>query len=357
VRTIVVGIVAVLGTAACGGAKPDAPPLPVTVMQVSGSGAGGGLRYSAGIVPDVQVDVAFRVGGYVEEVLQVRGADGRMRNVQDGDFVRRGTVLARLRLREYRDAQLQAEASLRQAQADFGRVSQLFENRSASRADYDAAYARFQATQAQVDQATQSLADCSLRAPMDGFVMRRSVEVGALAAVGAPAFSIGDVRSVKVVFGVPDVLVGSMRLGAPQNVTIEAVPGQVFHGRFTRVAPSADPSSRVFEVEVTIPNADGHLRSGMIASLEVAGAAAARPSPTMFVPLNAVVRPPGEVTGYAVYVVAERAGRTLASLRRVSLGDINGNMIGVTGGLGGGDRVIVRGATLAVDSQAVRIVP
>ena len=47
-RTIVVGVVAVVGTAGCGGAKPEAPPLPVTVMQVSGSGAGGGLRYAKG---------------------------------------------------------------------------------------------------------------------------------------------------------------------------------------------------------------------------------------------------------------------------------------------------------------------
>ncbi len=346
-----------LALAACHRESPQAAPLPVTVVEVAGSLGGGGLRYTASIRPDVQVDVAFKVGGYVEDLLQMRGADGRMRNVQDGDVVRRGTTLARIRDREYRDAVAQAQATLTQAKADFDRVTQLFENRSASKADYDAAYARYQANQAQHDQAAQALSDCSLRAPLDGFVLRRSVEVGTLVPAGTPAFSVGDLRSVKVVFGVPDVLVGSMKPGAPQSVAVEAVPGAAFRGRITRVAPSADPTSRVFEVEVTIPNADGRLKSGMIASLEVAGSAAAAGSAAPLVPLNAVVRPPGEATGYAVFVVEGGSDRPIARLRRVQLGDVSSNMIRVTGGLQGGERVIVRGATLAVDSQDVRIIP
>jgi hypothetical protein len=125
------------------------------------------------------------------------------------------------------------------------------------------------------------------------------------------------------------------------------------------VAPSADATSRVFEVEVTIPNGDGRLKSGMIASLEVAGAAAsaAVSAAVPLVPLNAVVRPPGETAGYAVFVVDGSGERPRARLRRIQLGDVSGNMIRVTDGLQGGERVIVRGATLAVDSQDVRIIP
>ena len=74
-------------------------------------------------------------------------------------------------------------------------------------------------------------------------------------------------------------------------------------------------------------------------------------------PLNAVVRPPGDPTGYAVFVVEELDGRVIARLRRVQLGDVTGNLIHIRTGLEGGERVVVRGATLAVDSQAVRIIP
>jgi RND family efflux transporter MFP subunit len=329
----------------------------VSVQAVLGGAGDAGARYSAGVRPKAQVDLAFKVGGYIDRILQVQGVDRQARNVQDGDYVRRGTVLARVREREYADALAQARAALSQAKADFDRVAQLYENRSVSKADYDAAYAKYSADRAREDQSAQSLADCSLRAPLDGHVLKRSIEVGTLVAAGSPAFAIGDLRSVEVVFGVPDVQVGSMKMGAPQSVVVDAVPGETFRGQITRVAPSADPSSRVFEVEVTIPNVEGRLKSGMIASLQVAAAASAQAPAGAFVPLNAIVRPPGEAAGYAVFVVESRDRRDFARLRRVQLGEIRGDLIQVAEGLRGGERVIVRGATLAVDSQEVRVFP
>ena len=352
-RTMSIAVLA-FAASGCGHETPKAPPLPVTVQAVAGGSGEAGARYTASIRPSTQVDLAFKVPGYIDRILQVRGVDGRPRNVQDGDFVRRGTVLARVRDREHMDALAQARATLSQAKADFDRVSQLYENRSVSKADYDAAYAKFTANRAQEDQAAQSLADCSLRAPLDGHLLRRSVEVGTLVAAGTPAFSMGDLRSVEVVFGVPDVMLGAMKMGALQAVNVEAVPGQSFRGQITRVAHSADPSSRVFEVAVTIPNPDGRLKSGMIAWLQVAGEAAASGA---FVPLNAVVRPPGHSSGYAVFVVEDQAGQERARLRRIELGEIRGDLIQVASGLESGERVIVRGATLAVDSQLVRVIP
>jgi RND family efflux transporter MFP subunit len=358
VRFLLLGAALVPLLDGCRSAPPAEPILlPVSIHMVAGSGPVGGPRYSAGITPDVQVDAAFKVGGYVEQVLQVRGADGRMRNVQDGDHVARGTVLARVREREYRDAVTQAQASLDRSKADFDRAAQLYENKSISKSDYDAAFAKYQADQAEHDRAVQSLTDCTLIAPLDGYVLKRNIEVGTLVSAGSPGFSIGNMRSVKVVFGVPDVVVSSLKPGAPQRVTVEAVPGQVFLGRFTRVAPTADPTSRMFEAEVTIPNGDGRLKAGMIAALELEKPATAAAAPALLVPLNAVVRPPGSATGFAVFVVESAAGHDVARLHPVELGDISGNMIQVTRGLGGGERVIVRGATLAVDSQVVRIIP
>lgn len=332
-------------------------PLPVTVTPVAGGGWAGGQRYSASLVPDAQVDIAFKVNGYVEEIRQVRGADGRMRNLQDGDRVTRGMVLARIRAREYADAVTQAQAALTRSKADFIRATQLYENRSSSRADYDAAYARYQADQAELDRAEQALADCAIVAPFDGFVLSRSVEIGSLVSPGSAAFQVGNLGSVKVVFGVPDVLVASIKPGTVQQVSVEAVPGRQFQGRYTRVSPVADASSRMFTAEVTIPNADGVLKPGMIAAVEVNHGAALPNSPTLMIPLNAVVRPPGSNAGYAVYVVEQDGEQDVARLRTVELGDIGGNQIQVKHGLAGGERVIVRGATLAVDAQPVRIIP
>jgi RND family efflux transporter MFP subunit len=352
--------VTVLVLVACSGEKPDPnPPLPVTVIQVGNGNHGTSeTRYSGSINADASVDVAFKVSGVVDQVSQVRGADGRLRNLQDGDAVRRGATLARLRPTEFRDQVSDAEASLRQAQADYERASQLYENRSVSKADYDAAYARYTASRAKQSQAELSLQDAVLRSPIDGVILKRTVEVGSLAGPSAAAFTVADTRRVKVVFGVPDVVVAGLKLGGPLSIQADAIPGKVLEGRITRISPSADPTSRVFEVEAALPNPDGRMKVGMLATLSLGQIGPAR---ALFVPLAAVIRPVGDTTGYAVYVVkdtGENSGTiSTAHLKRVALGDVNGNLIAVREGLEPGDRVILRGATIVADGQVVSVIP
>jgi multidrug efflux system membrane fusion protein len=277
-----------------------------------------------------------------------------MRAIQDGDRVRRGMVLARLRQTEFRDQVTDADAALRQASADFERVSQLYENRSVSKAEYDAAYARYTASAARRSQANIALGDATLRAPLDGVILRRTVEVGSLAGPAAPAFTIADTRVVKVVFGVPDLVVAGIRLGDTLPIQAEALPGAVLRGRITRISSSADPASRVFEVEATLPNPEGRLRVGMLATLRLAPRGTSDPG--LLVPLDAVVRPADDSAGYAVYVLEENS-QPKARLRRIRPGQVSGNLIAVLEGLQPGERVVVRGATIVTDGQTVRITP
>jgi RND family efflux transporter MFP subunit len=347
-------VAAACAVAACGGEPPPpAPPLPVTVAQVGGTPDDpGAARYSGAIKADESVDLAFRVSGIVEAITQVRGADGRLRAIQDGDQVRKGQVLARLRETEYRDQVADADAGLGQARADYERTSQLYENRSTSRAEYDAAYARYTAAQARRSQAAVALGDATLRAPLDGVILRRGAEVGSLAGPSAPAFSIAATRVVKVVFGVPDVVVARLKLGQTVPIQAEALPGVSLEGRITRISPSADPNSRVFEIEAALPNPQGRLKVGMLATLRLGNEAA---DPALVVPLAAIVRPAGDTATYAVYVVADSSATT-ARLRRVRLGEVSGNLIAVREGLRAGEQVVVRGATIVTDGQAVQII-
>jgi RND family efflux transporter MFP subunit len=350
-------LAAVTAAAGCGGGDdlPARPPLPVTVATVgTSSGVTGQTRYSGAIKADESVDVAFRMSGVVDAITQRRGADGRTRALQDGDVVHRGEILARLRQSEFRDQVSDAEASRRQAQADYERAAQLYENRSVSKAEYDAAYARYTAGIARQSQAVISLGDATLRAPIDGVILRRAVEVGSLAGPSAPAFTVANTRVVKVVFGVPDVVVAGLKAGGKLSIAAEAVPGATLEGRITRISPSADPNSRVFEVEAALPNPDGRLKVGMLATLGLGDAA---PATSLFLPLAAIVRPAGDTEGYAVYVVKDSAGHPTARLTRVRLGEVSGNQIAVRDGLAGGERVIVRGATIVADGQAVQVMP
>src|SRR4029450_4300349 len=88
-------LIAVVG--ACRSKQVEKPAVPVKVGAVELNSAGSGARYSATIIPRTEVELAFKVGGYVDALQQVRGVEGRMRDVQEGDVISAGAVLARVR--------------------------------------------------------------------------------------------------------------------------------------------------------------------------------------------------------------------------------------------------------------------
>jgi multidrug efflux system membrane fusion protein len=139
------------------------------------------------------------------------------------------------------------------------------------------------------------------------------------------------------------------------SVETETMPGTEFQGQITSVFPAADPKSRVFNVEVTIPNPKALLRPGMIVSLRVARSEAVQAQPV--VPLNAIVKSTTDPNGYAVFLLLDQGGRQIARARNVKLGETYGNTIAVTEGVKEGDRVITTGVTLVRDGDAVKVIP
>ncbi len=366
-------------------------PVPVHAGVVEMQESREETRYSADVSPDHQVDLAFRVSGYVQSLLTVGS-----RSVQEGDVVRAGAVLARVRAVDYTNkvseartqvedaraaergarAQLaEAEAGLRKADQDLARARSLYESKSltlpdleAAQAQHDAAAARVVAARAQIEsmaakiggaqgqqtEAEVALGDTELKAPFTGVVLARRVEQGALAVAGSPAFTLADVRSVKVDVGVPDVSLAAFRQGAVLLVTTEAVPQTEFHGRITAISPAADPKGRVFTVELTIANPRGLLKPGMVASVAVV----AQGSPMMAaVPVSAVVQSAQDADRYAVFVLERHDGKTLARRQRVALGDVKGNRIAVREGLVAGQRIVASGGSLLTDGEPVREIP
>jgi RND family efflux transporter MFP subunit len=343
-------------------------PIPVLVRSVQDPSDTRGARYSGTIEPATRVDVAFKVGGYVRELLHVKGQDGKPRKVQEGDFVSAGTALAVVRESDYQEkvaganAQLaQALASQGQAQLDFDRSKKLLASNAVPAAEADtmtsrlaSAKALVQSAQAQASDAQLLLNDATLRAPIDGIVLKRDVEAGTFVSAGSPGFAVADIKSVKFVFGAPDGLLDRLTLGTPLSVHVDAVGGDVA-GAITRIAPSADPKSRVFEIEITIPNADGRLKPGVVASLAVP--ALTQTASVIALPLTGVVRSPTDPRGFAVFVVSEENGNSVAHVRDVTLGAVIGNEVQVLGGLQRAERIVTMGATLLVDGSRVRVLP
>jgi multidrug efflux system membrane fusion protein len=322
--------------------------------------------YSANIVPTAQVDLAFKSSGYIAGLRQLRGPDGRMRSVDQGDYVKKGTVLATVEEDEFKQKLSQAEAQLSRSQADYtkaklssDRAANLYAAGAMTQPDYDnvtaqiaSAKASVQGAQASVSEAKIALDYCQLRAPFSGWVINRYVDVGSLVNPATKGFTVADTRYVKAVFGVPNSIVGRIRLGTRETVVVEAL-AQRFQGHVSSISPAADPKSRVFSVEITIPNAKDILKPGMIASIAIAGQQAA--GRALLVPLSAVVRSPTNPNGYAVYVADSADGSTSVRSRDVSLGNAYGNQIAVTGGLNPGEQVVTKGADMIVNGEKVRV--
>lgn len=364
-----IGLVVIAGACHRGGAATTAKdPIPVLVRPVQDPADTRGARYSGTIEPATRVDVAFKVGGYVRELLQVKGRDGRLRKVQEGDLVTAGEALAVVRESEYQEkvaaanAQLaQAIASQNQAQIDYDRTQKLLALNAVPAAEGDtmtsrlaSAKALVHSAQAQLSDTQLLLKDATLRAPIDGVVLKRVVEAGTFVSAGSPGFSIADITSVKFVFGAPDGLLDKLTLGTPLSVHVDALGSDVA-GTITRIAPSADPKSRVFEIEITIPNAEGRLKPGVVASLAVP--ALTQAGSVIALPLTCVVRSLKDPRGFAVFVVTDEGGATVAHVRDVTLGAVIGNEVQVLGGLQKGERVVTMGATLLVDGARVRVLP
>jgi RND family efflux transporter MFP subunit len=371
VKNLLAMLLLTLLVAGCHGSKPiEQAPQAVQTQRIGSAPAanGGGLRFSAVITPDMQVPLSFRIPGYVVSLKQVRGQDGRLRDIDEGDSVSHGAVLVRIRASEYEDKVRQAtsetaaaEAVALKAKLDFDRATRLYDTKSITKPDFDAARAQYdssqeqvRAAQAQTSEAQIALRDTSVVAPFEGDIVKKSVELGAFVGPGVPAFVLAKTDTVKIVVGVPDTVVRSIKLGQPVEVAIDAFPTRTFHARISRMSSAADAITRNFDVEVAIPNHDHLLKVGMIGSLQLASSETETRASSLMVPLSAMVQ--AKNGKYGVFVISNSGAGKVASLRSVEIGAVNGTDIAVTNGLAEGDQIIITGANLLKDGQRVEVV-
>jgi RND family efflux transporter MFP subunit len=371
------------------------PPQAVRLVAVEASTAAESTTYSAIITPNAQIDLAFRVSGYVVDVRRTKGADGRPRAVEPGAAVTTGLVLARIRAIDYqtvvdraqgaRDesgagvdaaeaALAEAHAAFTQAESDFGRIATLWQQESVTKPAYDASKARLDVARAKVDAAAAAVAaanqraaaaaaqlrearialgDTELRAPFDAIVLERRVDVGSLVSPGAAAFTIADLHLVKARFSVPDTALRLFRAGKSLPVTVDAFADEHFQGEVLSVAPAADPKARSFEITVAIDNPALELRSGMIASIRV-GDDAAADHHHVRIPIDALVHEPTR-DQYLVYTLEQKdGGITVVKAVHVRPGPFAGNQVSILDGLTAGQRIVASGANLLRNGDVVK---
>jgi RND family efflux transporter MFP subunit len=298
------------------------------------------------------VEIVPRTGGRLVTV-----------NVQLGDPVRRGQLLAKIEDFEIVEQVKQAEASLevaratiRQREADlkvaelnFERSKNLFGRQLLAKQALDDAESRFLAAQAQLDlskaQAIQTsarleelqinLGNTKIISPVDGFVARRNIDPGAWAAQNAPVMSVVDISRLRLVANVVERDLRLVNVGDPAQVEVDAFPGERFKGRIARVAPVLDPATRTAPMEVEIQNTDNRLKPGMYAKVLLT--IEERKDATI-VPKVAVV----DFEGKRGVWLPE--GENKARFADVKLGLEDAERVEILAGLKPGDRVVTEGA-------------
>lgn len=332
----------------CGGAEEQEAPRRTVLVAMAGSAEAAAPSLAGEIRARHETQLGFQVAGRLVE-----------RQVDVGDRVARGDLLARLepddlqaRERAARARLAAAEAELGRARADQERFRVLAEDQLVSRSALDTQEAAATAAQGQVDAARAELelarnqsAHTRLVAPADGVIAARHAEAGQVLGAGQPVFTLAADGGREVVFAVAEGQVDAIAPGDPVQVEPWSGEGERWDAQVREVAPAADPVSRTFEVRATIDAEPGAFELGQSARVFLPST----PDGALSVPLAALV--PGPEGGQAVFVVGSDGA---LELRPVQIAGYGGTTVEVTSGLQHGERVVAAGGHLLREGEPVR---
>jgi RND family efflux transporter MFP subunit len=337
-----------------GGPGGGGPRVPMTVElgAAKRSDVAAHLTVVGNLIGLQTVDVAPRTAGRLLSV-----------NVQLGDSVRRGQVMAKVEDREIVEQVRAAEASqevakatIRQREADlkvaelnFERSKNLFSRQLLAKQALDDAESRYMASVAQLDLSKAQLSQNDARlqelqfnlnntiitSPVEGFVGKRHVDPGAMVNTNTAIASVVEISRLKLVVNVVEKDLRMVNAGDVGIVEVDAYPGEKFNGRIARVAPVLDPATRTASIEIEIPNGDHRLKPGMYARISLT---VEERKNTLVVPKNAVIDFENK---RGVWVPNDEKR---AAFVPVTLGIEGPEQIEIVAGLKEGDRFVTTGA-------------
>ena len=271
--------------------------------------------------------------------------------VDQGSPVGAGEAVARLDDTQLRAQVEEARAWSDLAQETWERRRRLFEEDQVG-SELQYLEARYSAEQAEASfTALAARLDATIiRAPFEGLLESRDIELGSMVMPGTPVARVVDLDPVRIRGGVPERYALDVRPGANATVTFQVLEGEVFEGDITYVGSAVDPQDRTFPVELTLANPGGLIKPEMVANIEIV-----RETRTgvVVVPREVLLR---VEDGYVAYVVEGSGGDGMARSRIVRLGPAQRNLVVVEEGLEAGDRLVVVGQQLIADGDRVRLV-
>jgi multidrug efflux system membrane fusion protein len=202
------------------------------------------------------VDVRAEVEGVVQAIP-----------FDKGQKVKKGDVLCEIKLNDRGAHAVQAQALVDQTQKELEVAQELYKDGFRSKTQMAQAQANYEQAKAALATTQIALANTKIRAPWDGFVDQRYVDVGDYMRAGDKCELVIAPEPFLVVGAVSDRDVGGLRVGDPASATL--VTGETVQGHIRFVADRADTMTRTFRIEVELPNPDNKLRDGVSADLHI----------------------------------------------------------------------------------------
>jgi membrane fusion protein (multidrug efflux system) len=288
--------------------------------------------------------VSTELGGVVAEI-----------DFQSGGVAKKGDVLMRLDS-SAEEAQLHtAQADLELAKANLERERSLAERKVVSKQEFDAAQSTFGQKQGAVDNMRSFITKKEVRAPFDGMLGIRQVNVGQMINPGQQVVQLTALDRVYVDFALPQQTLPQLATGYEARVHADAIPGREFKGKVTALNSMVDAVTRNVGIQATLENPDHALRPGMFVKVDVI---LPEKSKTLVIPGSAVSYAP---YGNSVFVIDkkkdEKTGKESQSLRQafVRIGEARGDFISVTQGLKAGETVVGTGVFKLRNGMAVTV--
>ena len=274
------------------------------------------------LVADREAPIVARVGGDVVDIL-----------VEEGDYVEKGQLLARLDGQRLRLELRRAETEVSKAAGELRRMTLLHQRNLVSTAALDDMQYRVNELRAGFELRRLEHGYTDIRSTIAGVVSMRAIQPGTHVNIGQTLFNVADTSRLVATLAIPQAELARFDVGNPVTVTTDAGPGASVHGSVARLSPTIDTATGTFRATVYLDNDAGTLAPGMLGRFDVAVALHRN---AVVVPAGAVVR---EDQAAVVYTVHDGA----AVRRRVRTGIEADGKVEILDGLSAGDSVVLEG--------------
>ncbi|WP_194830931.1 efflux RND transporter periplasmic adaptor subunit [Prolixibacter sp. SD074] len=310
----------------------------ITTQKIVSGADGIEYSYIGTIEASVSIPLSFLIAGTAEQV-----------NVEEGQSVKRGQLLATLNEESYRNAYHMALAKEEQAQDAYNRLEPVYRKGSLPEVKFVEIKSGLAQANAAALLAKGKVADCKLFAPTSGIIGRREIEPGMSVIPGNPAFRLVKISKVKVKVPVPENEIAGISKGLNAVVKVSALGEQQFKGQVTEIGVISNPLSHTYGVKVELDNPDKVLKPGMICSVNISNPVLAS---RIVIPLSAVQT---DGNGKRFVFIADAKSKK-AKKKYIETGALVTNGVTINKGLSSGDLLITEGYQKLEDNSTIQII-